>query len=80
MSADADASAADAATFRCPVCRARQTLRDECRRCRADLRLVARAHRRAHYLLAQRQQARTSGDVHRERLIAAELAQLAPQW
>jgi hypothetical protein len=31
----------------CPACRARQSWRDECRRCQADLRLLVRALRRA---------------------------------
>ena len=64
--------------FRCPVCRARQTLRETCRRCQADLRLVARAHRRVAYLRGQREQARMSGDRERERTLAAEVRWLAP--
>jgi hypothetical protein len=38
----------------CPVCRAKQTPREFCRRCRADLRLYVKAiqsHRRATELL-----------------------------
>lgn len=66
-------------SFRCPVCRARQTLRDECRRCEADLRLVVRAHLRVAFLVAQRQQARTGGDRLNEQTIAAELELLAPR-
>lgn len=66
-------------SFRCPVCRARQTLRDECRRCEADLRLLVRAHRRVAFLVAERQQARASGNVSREQAIAAELNLLAPK-
>lgn len=33
----------DESAFRCPVCRAVQTLRETCRRCQADLRLVMRS-------------------------------------
>lgn len=74
-----DNAAADNPSFRCPACRARQTLREECRRCRADLSLVARAHRRVHYLIVQRQQARTCGDRRREQSLTTELQQLAPK-
>ena len=65
--------------FRCPVCRATQTLRETCRRCQADLRLVARAYRRLAYVKRQQQQARVSGDRHREQILAAELRWLAPR-
>lgn len=68
----------DDPAFRCPVCRARQTLRETCRRCQADLRLVARAHRRVAYLTAQREQARGNGDRELERIFADELHWLAP--
>ena len=64
--------------FRCPVCRAAQTLRENCRRCRADLRLVARAHRRLAYVKRQRARAQASGDLDRQRSLAAELLWLAP--
>ena len=64
--------------FRCPVCRARQTLSETCRRCQADLRLVVGARRRLNYLLAQQTAARASGDRQREETIAAELNWLAP--
>lgn len=68
----------DDPAFRCPVCRAKQTLRETCRRCKADLRLVARVHRRMAYLMAQQEQARESGDREREQILAAELQWLAP--
>jgi len=59
--------------FRCSVCRARQTLRETCRRCQADLRLVVHAHRRAAYVSTQLEKARQSGDRDRETILAAEL-------
>jgi hypothetical protein len=65
--------------FRCPVCRARQTLADTCRRCEADLRLVARAHRRIAYLLSQQQLAHDEPDAARLQRIGAELIILAPR-
>ncbi len=65
-------------SFRCPVCRAGQTIRDQCRRCQADLRLVAAAHRRVAYLKDQRQQARSRGDRPREEALSAELRLLMP--
>jgi hypothetical protein len=68
----------DESAFRCPVCRAAQTLRETCRRCQADLRLVMRAHRRLAYLKHQRTQAQTTGDDDRERSLADELRWLAP--
>lgn len=68
----------DDTAFRCPVCRAAQTLRETCRRCQADLRLVARAQRRAAYLRREREQAQMRGDRQRARLLAAELHWLAP--
>jgi primosomal protein N' len=64
--------------FRCPVCRAAQTLRQECRRCRADLTLVERAHRRVAWLMTERGAARADGDLSREQVITAELQQFAP--
>ena len=65
-------------TFRCPVCRAAQTLGDTCRRCQADLRLVARVHRRLEYLQRLRAEALASGDAKREQDLATELHWLAP--
>jgi hypothetical protein len=64
--------------FRCPVCRAAQTLRETCRRCEADLSLVVRAYRRLAYVKHQRAEARASGDDERDRQLAAELRWLAP--
>ena len=71
MSADTD--------FRCPVCRAGQTLRDTCRRCQADLRLVASVHRRVAYLQRESELARALGDRVRERAAAVELRWLVPR-
>jgi primosomal protein N' len=66
-------------TLRCPVCRATQTIRDQCRRCQADLSLVARAHRRVAYLMAERERARAAGDRWREQSLLQELDQLVPR-
>lgn len=64
--------------FRCPVCRAKQPLQETCRRCKADLSLVVRVHRRVEYLSAQREEARASGNREREEILTAELEWLAP--
>jgi hypothetical protein len=69
----------DEMTFRCPVCHATQTLRDTCRRCQADLRLLARAKRRVAFVKCLSEQARSSGDEARERTLAAELRWLLPR-
>ncbi len=37
--------------FRCPACRARQPVQDACRRCQADLTMLAKIHRRIDYLI-----------------------------
>jgi hypothetical protein len=66
------------ASFRCPVCRASQTLRETCRRCQADLRLVVGVRRRIDYLVGAREQARDNGDSQRERIVTEELRWLAP--
>ncbi len=68
----------DEIDFRCPVCRAAQTLRETCRRCQADLSLVVRARRRLAYLRQQQAQALSTGDDKREQQLAAELRWLAP--
>ncbi|MEZ6128779.1 MAG: hypothetical protein R3C59_08865 [Planctomycetaceae bacterium] len=68
----------DRLEFRCPVCRAKQELQPECRRCHADLTLVVRAHRRAEYLVAAGQQADERGDVQEQWRIREELKQLSP--
>lgn len=65
--------------FRCPVCRAAQTMRETCRRCQADLQLVVRAHRRWAYLELARVQARACGDHRHEQVLTAELHWLAPR-
>jgi hypothetical protein len=54
--------------FQCPVCRARQPLQNECRRCRADLSLVVSIHLRIDYLREQLKQA-AKGSLRREQLI-----------
>jgi hypothetical protein len=66
--------------FRCPVCRAKQPLQDNCRRCKADLRLVVRARRRVACLLSEIEQVQASGNQKREELLWAELQWLAPNW
>ncbi len=66
------------AEFRCPVCRAAQTLRETCRRCQADLSLVVRARRRLDYVKRQQSHSRANGDEQREQRLAAELRWLAP--
>ncbi len=65
--------------FRCPVCRASQSLSDTCRRCRADLKLVVSAYRRLAYIQRERDAVRSAGDNERERLILAELQWLSPR-
>jgi len=65
-------------SFHCPVCRAKQTLRATCRRCNADLRLVASACRRIEYLLTEMETAQASGNRQREASLAAELQWLDP--
>lgn len=64
--------------FRCPVCRASQTLGETCRRCQADLRLVLRVHRRLAHVQRLRQEALAAGDTQREQMLAAEMRWLAP--
>lgn len=63
--------------FRCPVCRARQPLQQQCRRCRADLSLVVAVRERINYLLAQR--CELPDRDSRQHAIAVELALLSPQ-
>ena len=64
--------------FRCPVCKARQTLQPECRRCHADLSLVVKAHQRADHLYVALQQARRERDLTIEHQLTKELRLLAP--
>lgn len=59
--------------FRCPICRASQPLRDVCRRCQADLRLVVRAHCRLAYVKRLQAEAQTLGDSEREQCLAQEV-------
>jgi len=65
--------------FRCPVCRASQSLQSQCRRCNADLRLTMRARQRLAYLLRQRAFAIRDGDLDRREKIQCELNLLAPR-
>lgn len=65
-------------SFRCPVCRASQTLSATCRRCQADLSLVVRARLRLEFVRRERAEAIAAGDAERERLLAGELRWLAP--
>lgn len=65
-------------SFRCPVCRALQSLQETCRRCQADLRLVMRARQRLEYVTRQLAAARAHGDRESEQLLAEELRWLAP--
>jgi len=64
--------------FRCPVCRARQTLQPECRRCHADLTLVVKARHRAEHLFVALQQAREDRDFAAQHQLAKELRLLHP--
>lgn len=53
--------------FQCPVCRARQELQNECRRCGADLSLVVAARRRIGLIQEQLAHA-TEGSLQHKRL------------
>lgn len=64
--------------FRCPVCRATQALSATCRRCRADLGLVARARERLRYVLRLQAAARDGGDPAQVQRLHAELRWLSP--
>ena len=64
--------------FRCPVCRARQTLQLECRRCQADLSLVVKARQRAEHLFGALQQARANRDFAAQHQVTKELRLLHP--
>lgn len=64
--------------FRCPVCRARQILQPECRRCHADLSLVVKAQQRARYLYLALLQARQDNDFTAEQQLSSELRLLRP--
>jgi hypothetical protein len=64
--------------YRCPVCRASQTLSAACRRCRADLGLVVRAYRRLAYVKCQHAEALSCGDRERAKLLDDERRWLAP--
>jgi len=64
--------------FRCPVCRAPQTLRACCRRCQADLALVVRAYRRVEFLKRQHELAQARSDHEQAADVLAELRWLKP--
>jgi len=68
----------DDSTFRCPVCRASQTMRAVCRRCQADLGLAVRAYRRREFVIRKRAEAIALGDRERERVLTEELRWLSP--
>ncbi|WP_153558508.1 hypothetical protein [Roseimaritima sediminicola] len=65
--------------LRCPACRARQSYRQTCRRCRADLGLLVAALQRVDVLQAEIEQARAAGDHVRLAAHLAELEWLAPK-
>ena len=64
-------SSVEETNFRCPVCRARQVLAEECRRCKADLKLVYRARKRLEYL---NQQLDTPSNLAEKRLLSPKAA------
>lgn len=68
----------DDPTFRCPVCRASQTLRETCRRCQADLSLIVRARRRMEYVERMKAKLLAQGELTQAQQLAAELQWLAP--
>jgi primosomal protein N' len=59
--------------FQCPACRARQALQDQCRRCGADLKLLARAKRHLTTLVNDLQSAIAQGDTVTAQRCADEL-------
>ncbi|OED37086.1 hypothetical protein AB833_24930 [Chromatiales bacterium (ex Bugula neritina AB1)] len=65
-----------AVNFQCPVCRARQPLQSQCRRCQADLSLVVKVRERINYLARLRESLPDSDS--RLPAIADELHLLAP--
>ena len=64
--------------FRCPVCRASQSLQNKCRRCQADLSLVVLAYQRVNYLLALLKSAADLNATRRQ-LLQSELKLLSPR-
>ena len=54
-------------------------MRETCRRCQADLRLVLRAHLRLAYVKRRQAEAISRGDSECEQTMASELRWLAPQ-
>lgn len=81
MSSNAESSNAESsnADFQCPVCRARQVLTDSCRRCKADLSLLARLRQRAEFLQTEWLRAVSRGDQAQSERIRRELTVLAPR-
>ncbi len=65
--------------FQCPACRASQPLQDTCRRCGADLRLLAKAKRHVAALIKRRESAIRIGDEATAKQIASELKLLQPR-
>ena len=77
-SSTTDLSSKAESNFRCPVCRASQTLQNKCRRCKADLSLVVLAHQRVNYLLTLLNSAADLTATQRQ-LLQSELKLLSPQ-
>ena len=65
--------------FRCPVCRAKQPLQSQCRRCRADLRLVVRAHQCAARMRDDYERALRLDDRRMVQHIRQQLLLVAPR-
>ena len=65
--------------FQCPACRASQPLQDTCRRCGADLRLLAKAKRHVAALIERRESAIRIGDEAMAKQIALELKLMQPR-
>ena len=72
-----DISSKAESNFRCPVCRAGQTLQNKCRRCKADLSLVVLAHQRVNFLLRLLNRAEGLSAAQRQRF-QSELELLSP--
>ncbi len=64
--------------FQCPACRAKQPLQDACRRCGADLQLLAQAQRRVAWLIQKRQTAIASANLDQAMKYERELRLLKP--
>jgi hypothetical protein len=69
----------DTSELKCPVCRARQTVRIECRRCGADLALYVQALRSLEFAEAQRADAAERGESDRVTRIGHYIRWLDPR-